>query len=541
MERLAGLGLLNDEFMGMRPWTRGECARLVNEAADQLPDVGAGSGEASGLIEALQREFRPEIEGVGSNGGGAFRLESLYSRTEYISGVPLTDGYHFAQTQINDFGRPYGEGWNTVNGFSTYAARGAWSVYVRGEMQTAPSVPVLPLLARQFVAASTGSTSIPTLPPDTPAPAVRQFQLLDAYVGLTLSNWEVSFGRQSFMWGPGEGGALMFSDNVTPLNVFRVNRVSPLQLPSILKFLGPMRMEFFVGQLEGHHFVVAPSGVTGSWSQSLNPQPWTQGEKISFKPSPDLELGFSYMTMFAGLGVPATAGTFVNSLFDTGGDLPGGGSKSSRVTGLDFTYRIPKLRKWLTLYGDGFAHDQIIFKPGYPERAVWRAGIYVPQLPRLPKLDLRAEGGYTDNPLGGMYSRGFYYSANRYLNGETSNGNVLGNWIGRAGQGAQAWTNYWFSARDRIQLNFRHMKVGQESIPGGGTLTDAGVRGDYWVRSNLSLSASVQYEQWLFPVIQANPSTNVSATVEILFQPQNLFRHSGLPATGTDSEDGGRP
>src|SRR5258706_536506 len=73
MERLAGLGVLNDEFMGMRPWTRGECARLVSEAAEQLPDVGAGKGEASGLIEALQREFRSEIEGTSSNGGGAFR------------------------------------------------------------------------------------------------------------------------------------------------------------------------------------------------------------------------------------------------------------------------------------------------------------------------------------------------------------------------------------------------------------------------------------------------------------------------------------
>src|SRR4029077_12791802 len=310
------------------------------------------------------------------------------------------------------------------------ATRGAWTAYVRGEMQTAPSIPALPLSAREFVASS--DFSVPT-PPNTPAPAVRKFQLLDAYVGLTLSNWEVSFGQQSFLWGPGEGGALMFSDNVTPINVFRINRVSPLQLPSILKFLGPMRMEFFVGQLESHHFVFTSSGVTGSWSQSLSPQPWIQGEKVSFKPSADLEVGFSYMSMFAGLGVPATLGTFVNGLFDTGGDLPGGSSKSSRFTGLDFTYRIPKLRKWLTLYGDGFAHDQIIFfidpkaRPlpfGYPERAVWRAGIYVSRFPKLSKLDCGAGGGYTDNPLHGgtistgINATGFYYTANRYLNGD---------------------------------------------------------------------------------------------------------------------------
>src|SRR6266403_4188838 len=97
MERLAGLGVLNDEFMGMRPWTRSECARLVNEAADQLPDVGTENGEASGLIESLQREFHSEIEGSGPS-DGTFRLESLYSRTEHISGPPLLDGYTFAQT-----------------------------------------------------------------------------------------------------------------------------------------------------------------------------------------------------------------------------------------------------------------------------------------------------------------------------------------------------------------------------------------------------------------------------------------------------------
>jgi len=235
------------------------------------------------------------------------------------------------------------------------------------------------------------------------------------------------------------------------------------------------------------------------------------------------------MSMFAGLGVPATVGEFVNSLFDTGGDLPGGVSKSSRATGLDFTYRIPKLRKWLTLYGDGFAHDQIIFKPGYPERAVWRAGIYVPRLPRLPKLDLRAEGGYTDNPLGGMYSQGFYYSANRYLNGETSNGNLLGSWMGRGGQGAQAWTNYWFSERNRLQFGFRHEKVSQQFVPGGGTVTDIALRGDLLATSQVGLSTKVQYETWSFPTLRSGQQTDVSASMQVTFWPSSMRKHHGTP------------
>jgi membrane-associated phospholipid phosphatase len=107
LERLAGLGLVDSGFAGMRPWTRRECMRQVSEAEEKLGGPG-GVTEAGKLLEALQREFRPEAEAVGDGSdGAAFRLESVYTRTEHISGAPLTDGYTFGQTQFNDFGRPY--------------------------------------------------------------------------------------------------------------------------------------------------------------------------------------------------------------------------------------------------------------------------------------------------------------------------------------------------------------------------------------------------------------------------------------------------
>src|ERR1700730_16881899 len=68
MERLAGFGLLNDEFMGMRPWTRSECARLVSDAADLVVDGDRAEAEESRLIEALQREFPAENEGALASG-----------------------------------------------------------------------------------------------------------------------------------------------------------------------------------------------------------------------------------------------------------------------------------------------------------------------------------------------------------------------------------------------------------------------------------------------------------------------------------------
>ena len=68
-------------------------------------------------------------------------------------------------------------------------------------------------------------------------------------------------------------------------------------------------------------------------------------------------------------------------------------------------------------------------------------------------------------------------------------------------------------------VQFRHQKVSKAFIPNGGTLTDFAVRGDYWPRSSLGLSAWVQREGWLFPVIQPNASKNVTAAIEISWEP----------------------
>src|SRR5262249_50684251 len=151
------------------------------------------------LTKEFSREMDPDAIGA------QWRTESIYANVGRISGTPLEDGYHFAETLINNFGRPFGEGWNTSSGFSMYATAGPWSGYFRGELQTAPATPALPLSARQFISTA---DNLPGVLPATGTPAAQQWQVLDAYVGLTLANWEVSFGRQSLEWGPGAGGSL---------------------------------------------------------------------------------------------------------------------------------------------------------------------------------------------------------------------------------------------------------------------------------------------------------------------------------------------
>ena len=140
-------------------------------------------------------------------------------------------------------------------------------LYVNGEFQHSPSAPALPLSAREAITqADFGHSLVPApwpVQPDTPIPAMDRARLLDAYVAMNVSNWQISYGKQSLWWGPDEGGGVMFSDNADPLTMFRVNRVTPFKLPSFLGVLGPMRVEFFIGQYTGYEFMFTPSGLVG--------------------------------------------------------------------------------------------------------------------------------------------------------------------------------------------------------------------------------------------------------------------------------------
>lgn len=520
LDRLAAMGLIDSGFAGMRPWTRSECARLLGEAGDRI-GARVGGSQAESIYQLLESEFRNELEGGIGEGRFQAKIESLYSRITSISGEPLTDGNHFGQTVVNDYGRPFQEGFNSVDGFSAWTTSGPWIGYARVEYQHAPSAPAQSLSERQFIASV---DNVPGVPPATPFLEVNRLRVLDAYVGLNLKNWQVTFGKQSLWWSPVQGGPLMFSDDAEPLNMFRISRVSPFKLPSILGWLGPMRVEWFLGQFAGHQFVFrTDTGIVGQFGSPIERQPFIQGQKLSFKPTRNFEFSVSTTTIFSGGPTPLTWYYFLKSYSINNGSNTQQGSLSDpgdRRSGVDFSYRIPGLRNWLTFYGDAFTEDE--FSPlGYPRKSAFQGGIYLPRIPGIPKLDLRVEGGSTVPPdFPGC--AGCFYVNNRYPDGAyTNRGNLMGSWLGRAGQGQQAWSTYWLSPRNKIQFNFRHLKVSGRYLPSGGTLNDGGVRADFWLNNTLSVSGAVQYEKWNFPLLDPAPRSNVTTSIELSFWPRH--------------------
>jgi membrane-associated phospholipid phosphatase len=533
MERLIALGYIDSADLGLRPWTRMECARLLAEETKvRIDDQSAGDGAPVKIYAALVQEFSEENSRLEGNSNLGIDLDSVYTRFTGIWGAPLQDGLHFGQTIINDFGRPYASGFNNVTGFTSHAVAGPFFYEARIEYQHAPGYAAISQDARNVILSVDG---LPSAPPGTPIGSVNKLDLLEGYVGLQLANWQLTLGKQALWWGEDESGPMLSSTNAAPILMLQINRAKPFFLPSIFKVIGPIRATYFLGRTSGYHWVFSSNaGFAGSWTKPLSDQPFIVGEKLSFKPTSNLELGFAVTALAGGTGVPFTVHKLIQASFSAGNGSPGTSQDPGDHRGaFDIAYRLPKLRDWLTIYADAFTDDQSNPWVAWNKAAV-TSGFYMPKLPKISKLDFRVEGAYTDLPWGTpvVHLPGFFYFNDRFKSGYTNDGNLIGSWIGREGQGAEAWTNYWFTPKTKLQFNFRHQKVSRQFIPDGGTLTDFAVRGDFWMRTNFAVSAWIQYERWLFPVIEPGAVRDTTAAMEFVFAPQKLFRRAATNTTG---------
>lgn len=509
MTRLAAVGYVNSAFAGQRPWTRLQCAQMLQDAADELPlDTDSPVTPAVQLYNSLVSEFQPELDRLDGSPNVGLSLDSVYAGVTGISGAPLRDSYHFGQTLVNDYGRPYAEGVNTYDGFIAHAETGPFSFIVQGEFQHAPETPAYPLSALQAIAA-TDSRGIQT----NATAAVNRFRLLTSEVALTWRNTQFSFGNQSLWMGQGESGALLMSNNAEPFPMFRVQSVAPYKIPLLSAVLGPMQTEFFLGQLSGHHWELNSPNVVGP---NISPQPFIHGEKISFKPTQNLEIGMGVTAMFAGPGLPFTWANFLRTYYVHSPNPASNPGK--RTSELDISYRI---RNFMTMYLDAMTVDEI--SPIGSTRPTLNPGVYFPRLPKLPKLEFRAEG--IKEPLTTEFAPGFvYFDARRYLNGYTNDGLLMGSWVGRAGRGGQGWLTYSFSTQTKLQFGYRHQEVSKDFI-GGGRLIDYSVSSQARLSTQFGISGLVQYEQWRFPVLAATRQSNVTASITFKYFPNLHGRH----------------
>jgi Capsule assembly protein Wzi len=500
-EKFSALGYLNTAILGSKPWTRIECARLTDEITDALrEDVDAGAA-LTALHSRLHEEFAPEIALLGGGRNRSASLESVYTRVVSISGPALTDSYDFGQTVSGDFGRPFQRGTNGQAGGSVRATFGPLAFFARAEFQHAPAAP--PFSAGALAAISVRDfVPVSSLP--QPPGAINRARLLDTYVGFAHHNWQFVFGKQSLAWASSPDGSMIWSDNIEPVTMLRIVNEEPFEPAGFLRFLGQVRIDQFVGQLDGHWYI---------------PKPYILGQKLSIKPFAFLELGFARTFTLGGVGGdPVTIGNLARGLSGTrasNGSVPGDDHAE-----VDWFFRVPGLRNYIVLYGEGYADDDGLPLQNPPKNP-WRPGIYLTRFPGLSRLDLHFEGVSTTQvgtPDHGL--RDLNYWNQTYRDGYTNDGFLIGNTVGRYGRTMRGWLTYWLSPRNTVRFEYKKNEVSAAFIPGGGSWQDYVLRNELYFRSGLYLKSALQIENISqFPLLFTGSQRNVTTTVEFGFMP----------------------
>ncbi len=522
--RLYGMGYLNTAFINMRPWTRRSLLHMLEDSSPAI--IASGDDQAIDLLTKLDHYIASEgaedaTTEVHFDRGNVYGVQSVYTRIMGISGQTLRDSYHIGQTIAQDYGRPYEPGLNNITGFSTLNEYGRFSLYVRGEYEHSPSAygysinpgtcnPNSPAgLAETLSAIDEISYCNPynanqaTIPAG-PIAAQNPFRLQEATLSFHVLGHEISAGKSDSWDGPGLGSAMNFSNNAEDIYSFRINRVEPLHIPYISHVMGPLRYDFFVGSLKGH---TAPN------------EPWVHGEMFSFAPTANFQFAFSRTVIWGGHGhgcapelpngeltpcdEPIDIHTFLKSFFsvsDTNGGLKDSpNDPGARYSDFSFSWRLPIDNRRITLYTDSISHDDVS-PVSAPRRAAYRPGIYISQLPYMPKFDLRVEGVNTDCSTTACEHGTLNYWESIQKQGYTNKGFIMGDWIGREAMGGQAWLTYHLSANEWVQFEYLKKRTHSDFIPGGVTQNQYKIDVVKYFGKNVELDAWAQLERWKAPV-----------------------------------------
>ncbi|HZQ42231.1 MAG TPA: capsule assembly Wzi family protein [Acidobacteriaceae bacterium] len=533
--RLYSMGYLDTAFIAMRPWTRRSLLHILQASADDI--TSDGDPEATAILAKLQDYLAEETPGNNLTRGAVYGLQSVYTRVMGIGGPVLRDSFHLGQSVYNDYGRPYSTGFNNVTGFSSVNEYGRFSLYIRGEFQHAPAYQgYSAAVANQLSCideigcannvgpfpSATSNNPQSTIPYGSTNNAVNTFRLQEANLAVHWWGHEISFGKSDSWLGPGMGGAMAWSNNAENMYSFRINRVDPLYIPLLSKVLGPLRYDFMVGSLKGH---------------SAPEDPWAHSEVFSFKPTKNFDFSFQRTVIWGGKGhgcfapdgtvypctEPITIHTFLKSFFSlsdtTAGEKYSRDDPGARFSVFTFSYRLPFLRKYVTLYTDSIAHDDVT-PISAPRRAAYRPGVYISHFPGMEKLDFRIEAASTDTStlrsLGGQFN--YWEVVQRQ--GYTNKGFIMGDWIGREAKGGNAWLTYHLSGDEWVQLQYMNKKGPKDFIPDGTTQNQFTVDVVKNLRRDIQLNAWMQYEHWKAPIYKTGPQSDVVVAGEIKFYPK---------------------
>ena len=384
LSRLEAEGVINDGLLSTRPLSRKEVVRLTREAE-------ANSQESSEFIKNLVQALKQRVKPEEFENHELKPLDSVYAKYINTNADIITITYpgpaHEKEQALNynNNGDLYGRNSNYRSGFiSRLDDIGPFSFYLNPEFR------------------STDNS--------------ERGVLKKAYGVLDFPWIDIIAGKDSQWWGPGYNGAILQSNNAEPRTMIKLTSPKPLKLPWIFKYLGPFQYSLFVAKLEKNR---------GDFSE-----PYLDGIRFDFKPSPYIELGLERIVLLGGHGRPLSTNQWINSFsgLEAHPDKTASDYTDSEA-GFDIKVTLPFKRQPIQIYWERDGEDGRMHNP-LPYKYADLLGIYLPRLFAFERIGLRAEYAANRTPV----NPDAWYTHGNYTSGMTYNGMVMGHNMGTNSQ-----------------------------------------------------------------------------------------------------------
>jgi hypothetical protein len=329
----------------------------------------------------------------------------------------------------------YGENYTPGSSGQISTAEGRWS----GDALSAAG--------RLGAKLEANANSMPANLPGAPHEAQYQMRLQGSEAVVGWNGWNVqAFSRQNW-WGPGWQSSLINGHNNPAWQGVGVQRGSVKASDSAwLSWMGPWSLDVFVAKAQDPIVVQnQPSGFLFS------------GARLTMKPQPWLELGFSRGLQTAGVGRPSGAGEFVKAFLgqqvnQNPGDPP---DSSNQIAGYDLRASCPQSWGGCAVYTQWMGEDAAGKYPPLPYRFMKLYGVEK----TYGAGQYRVFAEYANSLTTGW---GTLELVPGFTNGVYTQGYTQGGrWVGSAqGGGSEVTTLGWMDAQAQRQVKLHLGRVG---------------------------------------------------------------------------------
>jgi hypothetical protein len=442
LEKLAGMGLITGDIKGLKPFSKAEAARMVQEAEKNIP---AGDVPTSGFGRAMVTRIRELIPREVSLRGHPDKkprlidfnpVSSLRLRYVYLDGVPrdynrdsLDPGHQSAFGFIGGDLRPFtGSAVHTSgtegtplleNNNGVIHPRGH-SGELRWAMEGYLSDKVVGLVEPSFFV----------------SPDESSLRLNRSYLKVGGGGLELELGRDENWFGPGFRGTTTLTNNARNFDLIKLSSPEPLDVAWVKRWVGDVKYSLIFSRFDETD-VGTPD----------HRHPYFAGFKLAVKPNNWFEYGANFVRQTSGPGFAGSPDT-----------LLGGGQNdhSNTIAGLDLRFRIPALRN-TELYGEFSGEDNA--GGVWPIVESYVAGVFVPCLTDSCRDDFRFEYFFGSVMLYGDFQFPLGYVYHDMTPGHSQGGGGVQEFFGRY--------SHWFSVRNNLALEYFYTERGRSyRMPG---------------------------------------------------------------------------